>query len=166
MVGVEPAPGAHRERPGRASSPLLLLLLLALPGLAFLLLPWRLEGLLLVGLHLVGFLSEVPALVVRAEADWVVLGVGCGLGVRGDLGGSSDLGGVDLCHQVVQEETPPQVLDGLTLVMQELVFRHGPFAAKRQWGWEERERRLDAAGDEWLRRDGYIREGQGAWLGD
>lgn len=104
MVPIQPTLSHFGVQPGRPSSPFLLLLLLALPRLAFLLLARRLQGLLFVRLQLVGFLSEVSALIVRPKSDGVVLGVGSRLGVGGDLRGSSDFRCVDFGDQVVKEE--------------------------------------------------------------
>lgn len=77
----------------------------------------------------------------------MVLGVGSGLGVRGNLGGSSDFGCVDFCDKMVKEEPASQVLDGLPLVMEELMLRHGSFAVR---GTKEQEGKKTVTVTLWL----------------
>lgn len=67
----------------------------------------------------------------------MVLCVGSRLGVGGHLRGSSDFSCVDLCDQVVKEVASPQVLDGLSLVMEELMFRYSSFALRTKMGGKE-----------------------------
>lgn len=107
VVHFQPTPDHAAVQPGRSSSPFLLFLLLAFPRFAFLFLARCLQWLLFVRLHLVGFLSQVSALIVRPKSDRVVLGVGSRLGVGGNLRGSSDFSCVDFCDQVVKEESSP-----------------------------------------------------------
>lgn len=131
---MQPAASHLGGGPGRACPPPPLLLLLAFPQLALLFHPGGLQRLF----HLVGFLSEVSAFLIHSKSERVVLVVGGRLGVGGDLRGSSDLGCVDLRDEILKEVAAPQVLNGLGLVMHELMFRHGSFASRfKRTGEEE-----------------------------